>query len=324
MDSPGLPSGPQVQAAALNLTRRCNLACGYCGVIRTQFPVELDANQWMRALSVLERIGVRRVTISGGEPTLVPELPDILRFARDQTSLHCFLVSNSTFADELVAVYAEAGLRGYYTSIDTLGGSPVDESSWIKSEAAWGKIPLFREAGLALVGVNLLIHRGNLDEVPAVVERLTEMGASVHPVILHWGPGAHWQNRASDSLMKLLPSDAPRVAALSAHLVQMKRAGYLIDASESFLADIARYAIGLNWHCQPNPRKLRVDANGAVSCCQDLLGRVADRYRIFDFEDPDRWAAFLRDWGEDSRPCPGCFYTDIYEAHVSQRTRAEG
>src|SRR5207247_9249883 len=104
-----------------------------------QFPVELTHAEWTRALGILDRLGVRRVTISGGEPTLVPGLPDLLRFARNQTSLDCFLVSNSTFADELVPVYVAAGLQGYYTSLDTLGGFPIDESSRIKSEAAWGK-----------------------------------------------------------------------------------------------------------------------------------------------------------------------------------------
>src|SRR5260370_38027606 len=118
--------------------------------------------------------------------------------------------------------------------------------------------------------------------------------------------------------MKLFPADAPRVRALSERLTQMKREGYRIDASESFLTDIAEHAIGLSWHCHPYPRKLRVDADGAVACCQDVRGRVAERYRIFDFGDPARWEAFRRDWGADSRPCPGCFYTDIYEAHLVQ------
>jgi MoaA/NifB/PqqE/SkfB family radical SAM enzyme len=304
-----------VPAAALYLTRRCNLACGYCGVILTQFPVELTLAEWARALGILDRLGVRRVTISGGEPTLVPGLPDLLRFARDQTTLDCFLVSNSTFADELVPTFVEAGLRGYYTSIDTLGGFPVDESSRIKSEAAWGKLRLFREAGLERLGANLLVHHGNLEEVPAIVERLSGMGVSTHPVILHWGPGLQWQNRASDSPMKLVPSDAPRVRALSERLARMKRDGYLIDASDGFIADIAVHAIGLSWHCHPYPRKLRIDADGAVSCCQDVRGRVAERYRVFDFEDPERWSAFLRDWSADSCSCPGCFYTDIYAAH---------
>jgi hypothetical protein len=143
------------------------------------------------------------------------------------------------------------------------------------------------------------------------------MGVNTHPVILHWGPGLHWQNRASDSPMKLLPADAARVRALSERLAQMKREDYLIDASDSFLASVAIHAIGLSWHCHPYPRKLRIDADGAVTCCQDVRGRVAERYRVFDFEDPARWEAFLRDWGADSRPCPGCFYTDIYEAHGS-------
>jgi MoaA/NifB/PqqE/SkfB family radical SAM enzyme len=310
---------PPVIAAALYLTRRCNLRCGYCGVIHTRFPRELSHEEWVRALRILDHLGVRRVTFSGGEPTLVPELPDLLRFARDQTSLACFLVSNSTFPDADVAVYVESGLKGYFSSIDTLSGATVDESSRTKSAAAWPKLRLFREAGLPLVGVNLLIHHGNLEEVPAIIDRLTAMGVSVHPVILHWGPGLHWQNRATDSPMKLLPFDAPRVRALSERLTRMKQEGYLIDSSENFLADVAEHAISLDWHCHPYPRKLRVDADGAVACCQDVRGRVADRYRIFDFEDPGLWKRFLRDWGDDSRACPGCFYTDIYEAHQPQR-----
>jgi hypothetical protein len=96
----------------------------------------------------------------------------------------------------------------------------------------------------------------------------------------------------------------------------MKREGCLIDASAPFLAAIAEHAVGLDWHCHPHPRKLRVDADGAVACCQDVRGQVADRHHIFDFDDATRWRAFLDDWSADARACPGCFYTDIFEAHV--------
>jgi MoaA/NifB/PqqE/SkfB family radical SAM enzyme len=310
-----------IPSASVNLTRRCNLTCGYCNVIRTQFPRELSAEEWMRAFAVMDRIGIQSVTLSGGEPTVVPELPDLLRFLRKRTRLRCLLVSNSTFEDRLARVYAEAGLDGYVTSIDTLGGHAVDESSRIKSEAAWGKLELFRALGVPLLAVNMLVHHGNLAEIPEIVERLTGMGVAVHPVILHWGapppgqPANYWQNRSPDSLMKLLPCDQSRIEEVSRRLVQMKRDGYLLYASEPFLADMAHHAVGLDWHCHPYPRKLRVDADGAISCCQDIRGAVADRYRIFDLEDPERLAAFLEDWSRDSRPCPGCFYTDIYEAH---------
>src|SRR3984885_9950613 len=58
--------------------RRCNLACTYCNEYDdVSKPVPID--EMLRRIDHLGRLGTSVITISGGEPTLHPELDDIIK-----------------------------------------------------------------------------------------------------------------------------------------------------------------------------------------------------------------------------------------------------
>ncbi|ATL28025.1 radical SAM protein [Streptomyces formicae] len=57
---------------------RCNLDCPFCFGPRHDVP-SMDEETALRVASVLRDGGVRGVVISGGEPTLLPYLPDLVR-----------------------------------------------------------------------------------------------------------------------------------------------------------------------------------------------------------------------------------------------------
>lgn len=62
------------------VTRYCNLAClhclaGHANAIRS----DLIRTDRLRAANVITEVGLDRITWTGGEPTLCPDLPDLLR-----------------------------------------------------------------------------------------------------------------------------------------------------------------------------------------------------------------------------------------------------
>ena len=70
--------------ADLALTYRCNNACAHCynEPGRKEMP-SLPTEDWFRVLETLADVGVPHVILTGGEPTLHPNLPAIVRHADD-------------------------------------------------------------------------------------------------------------------------------------------------------------------------------------------------------------------------------------------------
>ena len=83
--------------AVLELTYRCNHKCKFCScpwenteklAIHYEKHGELSVEEWKKAIKVLERSGVRSVTISGGEPLLKKGFDELLFFIREKTELN--------------------------------------------------------------------------------------------------------------------------------------------------------------------------------------------------------------------------------------------
>ena len=72
--------GRKIQYLRLSLTDRCNFRCSYCapmGPDRQEDP--LSRPELARLVGVFAKLGIRRVRLTGGEPTLRRELLDIVR-----------------------------------------------------------------------------------------------------------------------------------------------------------------------------------------------------------------------------------------------------
>src|SRR5271156_5718912 len=66
--------------------RRCNLDCSYCNEYdKVSNPVPLDV--MLRRIDLLAGLGTTIITLSGGEPTLHPEVNAIIRRIRDRGAI---------------------------------------------------------------------------------------------------------------------------------------------------------------------------------------------------------------------------------------------
>ena len=74
------------QAAALEVTRRCDMSCIHCGsdASRKDRPDALSFEQWCGVVDELKKIGVPHVTLSGGEPFLYPRWRELVRHIRSR------------------------------------------------------------------------------------------------------------------------------------------------------------------------------------------------------------------------------------------------
>lgn len=80
--------------ASLKITQRCNLRCSHCRWEKKDGD-ELTAADWKRVIDSLYDDGVTVITVEGGEPTLHPDLHDIIEYIRDR-GLYCIVITNGT------------------------------------------------------------------------------------------------------------------------------------------------------------------------------------------------------------------------------------
>lgn len=117
--------GRQIEDMRISITDRCNFRCVYC--------MPEEGMQWLNQKSILTleeierlariavQLGIREVRLTGGEPTLRPNLPDLVRSLSKIEDLHGLsLTTNGFLLDVLAGPLAEAGLTRINVSLDTL------------------------------------------------------------------------------------------------------------------------------------------------------------------------------------------------------------
>ncbi|RPI35636.1 MAG: GTP 3',8-cyclase MoaA [Methanoregulaceae archaeon] len=103
----------------VSLTPKCNLSCIYChreGEKAPQGP--LSAAEIAEVLRVAAGFGIRSVKFTGGEPTLRPDLIEIIKSV--PPGMESSITTNGTLLAGLAADLKQAGLRRVNVSIDSL------------------------------------------------------------------------------------------------------------------------------------------------------------------------------------------------------------
>jgi PqqA peptide cyclase len=203
-------TAPRPYNLIAELTYRCPLRCVYCSNPIGYRAVRdaLDGAAWSRMFREAAALGAVHVGLTGGEPTLHPDLEEIVAGARD-ASLYSHLVTAGTAQgrDDLAAL-ARAGLRSVQLSIQDAQAAPSDA---IAGAACFDTKLAFaasvRELGLPLT-LNVVLHRHNLTRVAEIIALAQRLGAARLELANAQYQGWALRNRAA-----LLPTRAQLDAA---------------------------------------------------------------------------------------------------------------
>lgn len=110
----------------LSVTDRCDLACTYCmppkGESDHSRRLELlTFEEIVRLASVLHRLGIEKIRLTGGEPLVRKGLPSLVQALRDGAGIdNIQMTSNATRFATFAGPLKASGLRGVNISIDSL------------------------------------------------------------------------------------------------------------------------------------------------------------------------------------------------------------
>jgi len=107
-------------AAALEITLRCNMSCIHCGsdADHRERPGHLDYDEWLGVIDELKKLGVRHITLSGGEPFLYPRWRDLVRYIKDRRTHVNFISNGYCVTEDDMRFMKSAGVEHVGVSLD--------------------------------------------------------------------------------------------------------------------------------------------------------------------------------------------------------------
>ena len=172
----------------ISVIDRCNFRCPYC-MPEDQFAddaVFLSKNERLR-FEEIERIarafvasGVRKLRLTGGEPLLRRELPQLVSMLRAIPQVEDIaLTTNGVLLPRFAAALREAGLMRLTVSLDTLDVATFRKLSGGRGEVSevLAGIAAAEEAGFGSIKLNCVVMRGvNDGQVLDLIERFRGTG----------------------------------------------------------------------------------------------------------------------------------------------------
>jgi cyclic pyranopterin phosphate synthase len=171
--------GRNIDYLRISLTDRCNLRCVYCmpltGLRFVPDSELLSPAEIELVVRAAVPLGFRKFRLTGGEPTLRPDLLEIVRRIAGVAGVtDLALTTNGVALSRLAAPLAAAGLRRVNVHLDTLVAERLASiMRWGRLEHIWAGILAAEGAGLRPVKLNAVVTRGFNDDAVVDLARLT-------------------------------------------------------------------------------------------------------------------------------------------------------
>ena len=153
--------------------RRCNLSCAYCNEYdNVSKPVPLEAMK--SRIDRLAHLGTSIITISGGEPTLHPELDEIIRHIRSHGMIAGMITNGYFLTPERIERLNRAGLQHLQISIDNIQPDDVSKKSLKVLDSKLRNLTRHAEF---FVNINSVIGGGikNPEDAEKITKRAVEL-----------------------------------------------------------------------------------------------------------------------------------------------------
>jgi cyclic pyranopterin phosphate synthase len=275
----------------LSVIEACNFSCTYClpngFLARAGRPEPLSREEIARLLHGFAAVGLRKLRLTGGEPSLRRDLPELIASAAAVGGIESIgLTTNGTLLDRRVTRWREAGLTNLNVSVDCLDRERFHAiTGHDRLPEILRGIELARELGFKAIKLNAVLLRGlNDDQMPAWRDYLRERRVTLRFIELmqtgdnrayferHHLRAEGLEQQLQDEGWRLLPRATDAGPAREyAHADFAGRIGVIAPYSKDFCA-------GCN--------RLRVTHTGDLRLC--LFGNVGIPLRPLLQHDDDR------------------------------------
>ena len=171
--------GRAISYLRISVTDRCNFRCLYCmpkdGLVWLPREEILRYEEIAELVRQLQPLGIRRLRITGGEPTIRPDLEVLIGYLKAIPGIEDVALStNGVTLTKVARLYRYAGLDRVNMSVDSL--RPARIAQIARRDLGLDPVAAAtaaEEAGLAPVKLNMVVMRGINDDEVEDLARLT-------------------------------------------------------------------------------------------------------------------------------------------------------
>lgn len=256
----------------------CNLKCVMCNHWRETREPPIAMSRHLEILTELAGLGCRKIHISGGEPLLRAQVPEMVAHAT-QLGIRATMTTNGTLVDKTKAkTLVSAGLRSVNVSLD----SPLRKvHEAVRSvEGAWKKtihaVELFRRyahKGKITIRINTVVSPLNYKSLAGLPDLVAGLGADeLNLIAVDDHCGDHLS--ISRSQIEHYNADiAPQIAerALALGLIRNEHQAYPFGRTTGEIKRARRGEYAYGWYerypCYAPWTHSLIDYNGLVYVC---------------------------------------------------------
>jgi MoaA/NifB/PqqE/SkfB family radical SAM enzyme len=233
--------------AQLVIIRRCNLSCSYCSEFdKTSEPISTRVLE--ERLRKLKSLGTFGISLTGGEPTLHPDLPHLIRKCRELRFFRTGMISNGLrLQPDLIEALNESGLQEMQISIDGVHGNDTTQKVLdnLKQRLQW-----LHEYARFRVVVSGVLGACPPQEAEEVVSFAKQMGFVPRVLLIHDNEGQLKLNSDEVKAFEKVVSQLPkRLVDFSDYRTRLVKNG------------------SAPFKCRAGSRYLYIDEYGQVSWC---------------------------------------------------------
>ena len=266
--------GRVINYLRFSVTDRCNLRCRYCMPEgkdgRKPRARLLTASEIEKVARAAVQVGIRKIRLTGGEPTLRSDILEIVRRLSNIPGVEeLVMTTNGMRLTQLAVPLREAGLHRVNIHLDSLNGAHVRAltgSDCLKR--VWDGIIAAEQAGLLPIKLNMVVVRGYNDGDVVEMARLTlqypwqvrfielmPLGEPAWFATKHYVACQETRTRIEDTLGPLV--------AESAHEEDADVSGYRLAGAKGRLEFISPVSHAYCHRCN----HIRVTADGRIRLC---------------------------------------------------------
>lgn len=313
----------------------CNLKCRQCNIVETNSRVSaMSIEQINDVAANLARIGAGIVLLTGGEPFLRDDLPQIVEaFVRRGLNVRLQTAGTQVATEDKLRACYDAGARDINVSLDSLDLDTFDYINAVPGSARNAvntieRISRIFRSRSAILSFGTVLSRFNYREIPAIAEFARRIGWYVSLVPVHIASSDRPRGFQSfDELFRFDSRHHAELESLIDRLAQMRRDGWPIFDSERFLRSTLSFlkGEGPTWRhngvCDSPNLYFAIRPNGDFSTCCDYTLRNAPSTYSKEFVDQYRSRDIERrtDVRDIVARCEGCHYGSYPEVTLSVR-----
>lgn len=266
------------------ITRKCNYRCRGCNVWKEQDKRELSTKEVKRGLDILKDMGIVELVISGGDPLLRKDAPEIIEHASN-------LFVTTVYDNGSMAKQNLEALRNVDFAAISIDSLDPEKNDYIKAvPGAWKKamdaVETLHSEGIN-VSVTPTISQLNLYEIVDITNYFTQRGVPVWYCLYTYDQTGDENQifRIGKPNDEFIIKDKRAMVELCDTLIEMKKSNSRIFITTKLLQAVrALFSEGKRtWDCRALQNFLVLDHLGRIAGCHNhnFVGSVFDLPKIW-------------------------------------------